>query len=102
LTSYSTTALRHIDELTAHYQQKRRPEAIRNLFAALARVEALIDAGPRRPRAFPATYRELARPGRAWLKEARYWIAYEQTDPPVIVAVFWEGADLGRRYPENP
>jgi plasmid stabilization system protein ParE len=99
---YSATALRHIDELTAHYRRKRRPEAIRNLLAALDKAEALIESGPRRPRAFPATYRGLARPGRAWIKQARYWIAYDLTNPPVVAAVFWEGADLARRYPEVP
>jgi plasmid stabilization system protein ParE len=102
LTEYSATALRQIGELTAHFRKKRRPEAIQNLLAALTRVEAAIAAGPRRTRAFPAGYRELARPGRAWVKEARYWIAYEQTEPPIIVAVFWDAADLGRRYPEVP
>jgi plasmid stabilization system protein ParE len=102
LIDYSAAARRHIRELTAHYRKKRRPEAIRNLVAALERAEKVIAAGPRRPRDFPATYRKLARPGRAWIKEARYWIAYDLTDPPVIAAVFWEGADLARRYPEVP
>jgi len=97
---YSATALRHIDELTAHYRKKRRPEAIRNLVDALRRAEALIAAGPRRPRDFPATYRNLVRPGRAWIKAEPYWVAYDQTSPPVIVAVFWEGADFSRRYPD--
>ena len=99
---YSATALRQIDELAAHYIAKRRPEAVRNLLAALKTAENVIVAGPRHPRSFPATYRSLARPGRAWIKQARYWIAYDLKQPPVIAAVFWEGADLSRRYPDIP
>jgi plasmid stabilization system protein ParE len=71
LIAYSATALRHIDELIAHYNRKRRPEAIRNLLAALEKAEATIAAGPRRPRSFPATYRALARPDRAWTNPGR-------------------------------
>ncbi len=82
-------------------EPKQRPEAIRNLRAALATAEAEIEAGAPRARLFPGTYRRLARPDRAWLKQAIYWIAYAQTNPPVIVAVFWQGADLATRHPEE-
>jgi plasmid stabilization system protein ParE len=102
LIDYTPTARRHVDELILHFRRKRRPEAIRNLLAALMKVEAAIGNGSGRPREFPATYRDLVRPGRAWRKESIYWIAYDRIDPPVIVAVFWEGADLARRYPDVP
>jgi hypothetical protein len=102
LTDYSPTARRHVSELVSYFRMKHRPEAIRNMLAALVRVEAAIETGAGRPRDFPATYRNLARPGRAWRKESIYWIAYDQTDPPVIVAVFWEGADIAGRYPDVP
>jgi hypothetical protein len=102
LIDYTPTARRHVSELILHFRRKRRPEAIRNLLAALMKVEAAIENGSGRPREFPATYRNLARPGRSWRKEAIYWIAYDVTDPPIIVAVFWEGADLARRYPDVP
>ncbi len=81
---------------------KRRPEAVHNLLSALEKAEAAIAAGPRNRRDYPATYRDLARPGRAWIKQAPYWIAYDLQHPQVIAAVFWEGADLARRYPELP
>lgn len=99
---YTPTARRHVNELIAHYRRIRRPEAIRNLHAALAKLEAMIEAGSARPRDFPATYRNLARDGRVWLREGIYWIAYETSEPPIIVAVFWAGADLAGRYPEVP
>ena len=95
----SATARQQVRELTAHYRKSRRPEAIRNLITAVEVARQRLEAGPRRPREYPATYRELALPGRAWLKEGRYWFAYEVSDPPVIAAVFWDAADLLRRYP---
>jgi plasmid stabilization system protein ParE len=100
LIEYTPTARRHVNDLLVQYRNKQRPEAIRNLRDALARVEATIQAGSARPRDFPATYRELARPGRAWLKDGAYWVAYQTSLPPIIVAVFWAAADLASRYVE--
>ena len=40
---------------------------------------------------------ELARPGQAWLKAGRYWIAYGTGTPPVILAVSFETADIPGR-----
>jgi len=45
----------------------------------------------------PRAYPELARPGQAWLKAGRYWIAYGTGTPPVILAVFFETADIPGR-----
>jgi len=39
----------------------------------------------------------LARKGHAWIKAGRYWGAYDTTTPPVIVAVFYEAADIPNR-----
>jgi hypothetical protein len=102
LIGYTPTARRHVNDLIAHYRKIRRPEAIRNMHAALAKVEAMIEGRAARPRDFPATYRALARDGRAWLREGIYWVAYETSEPPIIVAVFWAGADLAGRYPHVP
>jgi hypothetical protein len=41
--------------------------------------------------------RQHSRPGRAWIKSARYWIAYNTAQPPVIVGVFFDAADIPRR-----
>jgi hypothetical protein len=46
----------------------------------------------------PRPYPELARPGQAWLKAGRYWIAYGTGAPPVILAVFFETADIPGRF----
>jgi hypothetical protein len=32
-----------------------------------------------------------------WIKSGRYWIAYRTNPPPLIVAVFFEMANIPRR-----
>jgi len=46
----------------------------------------------------PRPYRNLTQNGRAWLKARRYWIAYTTKVPAVIVGVFFETADIPRRF----
>ena len=99
---YAPSARLHVRQLAEYYRAKQRPEALQNLRAALISAEAAIKNRSPHVRSFPAVYRNLSRPGRAWIKEGIYWIAYNQTDPPVIVAVFWESADFGSRYPDVP
>ena len=41
--------------------------------------------------------RPTAKPGRAWTKAGRYWIAYSTVTPPVILGVFYEAADIPNR-----
>ena len=60
---------------------------------AADRIEADPAAGLPAPRPYP----ELARPGRAWVKAGRYWVLYRTTAPPVIIAVFFETADIPGR-----
>jgi hypothetical protein len=98
LIGYTSEARQHVRDLIAHYRKKLRPEAVRNLNIALARAEDAIARGTARSRAFPASYRDLAMPGRAWIKEGIYWIAFRQTVPPVIIAVFWEQAQIDQRF----
>jgi len=47
----------------------------------------------------PGPYPELAMEGRAWLKAGRYWFAYTKTVPMVVVAAFYEEADIPGRMP---
>jgi hypothetical protein len=39
----------------------------------------------------------MARPGQAWLKAGRYWIAYRRRPHLVIAAVFYETAKIPKR-----
>ena len=90
-------AVQQVRDLKAFYEGKGRAEAIKHLITAVIRaaerIEHRPDAGLLAPRPYPA----LAREGRRWIKAGRYWIAYTTTNPPVIVAVFFEMADLPGR-----
>jgi plasmid stabilization system protein ParE len=93
----SRDAEQQLAALLRHYTRRGRPEAKRNLIAAIddaaARIERDPAAGLRAPRPYP----RLARPGRAWIKVGRYWITYSTTSPPVILGVFYATANIPRR-----
>jgi plasmid stabilization system protein ParE len=97
LIAYTARALRQIDDLIEHYEVRGRTEAIRALFSALDQAEGKIETNPAAGLPAPRPYPQLAHPGRKWLKAGRYWIAYNPTNPPVIVAVFYETADIPGR-----
>lgn len=93
----SRVAERQLDALLEHYAEKGREEAIVNLgqavLTALARIEQSPLAGLAAPRPYPAT----ARSGERWIKEGRYWFGYTLTTPPIVIAVFFETADIPTR-----
>jgi plasmid stabilization system protein ParE len=97
LIEYTPRAIRQLGTLVQHYEDRHRPEAIRGLFAALDAAERTIEGNPSAGLAAPRAYPQVARKGRAWVKAGRYWVAYSTTLPPVIVAVFYETADIPRR-----
>jgi hypothetical protein len=45
----------------------------------------------------PRPYPQLARPGQAWVKAGRYWIAYRRRPRLVIAAVFFDTANFPKR-----
>jgi plasmid stabilization system protein ParE len=97
LTVLSPRAGQQVRELQRHYRDLGRPEAIRGLAAALETAWRTITTSPAAGLPAPRPYPQLARPGWAWVKSGRYWIGY-QTDPaPVIVAVFFETANIPSR-----
>jgi plasmid stabilization system protein ParE len=97
LTAYARRALADIRALRNHYVSKRRPEAIRALNASLAEAEARIARSPGAGLAAPRPYPALASAGSLWILVGRYWIAYRPSDPPLILAVFYDQADIPRR-----
>ena len=68
-----------------------------NLVTVVTRAIERIEATPEDGLNAPGPYPELAQDGRRWIKEGRYWFRYSVTMPPVIVAVFFETADLPGR-----
>lgn len=93
----SSDAERHVAELLQHYARRGRPEAGGKLIAIIDQAAARIERDPNGGLAAPRPYPALARPGRAWVKAGRYWIAYSTTQSPVILGVFYETADIPRR-----
>jgi plasmid stabilization system protein ParE len=94
---YTPRATRQIAALVKHYEDRRRLGAIDALFAALDAGERQIENDPASGLAAPRPYPLLARPGRAWIKAGRYWIAYRTRQSPAIVAIFYETADIPNR-----
>ena len=90
-------ARRQVRALRDHYQELERIEAVRGLRRSLVAAWEKIVANPAAGLSAPRPYPQLARPGRAWIKAGRYWIAYSTNVPVVIVGVFYETADIPRR-----
>jgi plasmid stabilization system protein ParE len=94
LTGYTPRAARQVADLRRHYEERGRPEATAALNAALEVAERRVAEHPEAGLSTPRPYLELARPGRAWIKVGRYWIACRMTSPPLIVAVFYDMANI--------
>jgi plasmid stabilization system protein ParE len=97
LIGFTARAAQQFRELRQYYEDCERPDAIRALIAALEQASRTIEADPEAGFPAPRPYPQLARPGRAWVKSGRYWIAYTTTRPPVIAAVFYETANIPGR-----
>ena len=94
---YTLEAEAQVDALRRHYGERGRIEATQNFDAALNRAEQRIDDASAAGLPAPRPYPTLAKPGRLWIKQGRYWIAYTAAIPPVIVGVFFDTADLPGR-----
>lgn len=95
--SLSPRAEGNLDALLAHYEERGRPEATAGPLAAIEKASARIKNAPGAGLSAPRPYPSLASDGRRWIKEEAYWIAYSTTEPPVILGVFYETADIPRR-----
>lgn len=94
---YAPRALRQIAALRQHYERLERIEPIRTLDAALAEAERKIETDPAAGLPAPRPYPQLARPGLAWVKAGRYWVAYRVTPRLTIATVFYETANIPDR-----
>ena len=94
---YTARAARQVAELREHYERDLRPEASRNLGAALDDAEQRIEGNPTAGLPAPRPYPALVRSGQAWVKAGPYWVRYSIRTPPVITGVFYERADIPSR-----
>jgi len=97
LIPYTRRALRQIDSLIQHYEERERYEAIRAFRAALDEAESTIERNPASGLPAPRPYPSLRRRGRAWVKAGRYWVAYRTGEHPLVVAIFFKTADIPTR-----
>ena len=97
MTTLSRRATRDVAALAHDFRRKNRPEATRNLLAALSQAMKQIADDPSGGLDTPRPYPGLAQPGRVWMKVGRYWFAYSLDDQPVITAVFHDAADIPGR-----
>jgi hypothetical protein len=93
LIGYTDEALEQVRAFRRHYETLARDAAIRALADSEAKIERAPGGGLPAPRPYP----QLARPGWAWIKSGRYWVAYRTGPAPVIVAVFFETANIPGR-----
>ncbi len=97
MTGYTPRAARQVADLRRHSEELGRPEAIAALNATLQMAERRVSEQPEAGLPAPRPYPELARSGLGWIKSGRYWITYRVKPPPLIVAVFYEMADIPQR-----
>jgi plasmid stabilization system protein ParE len=86
-----------VRDLRRHYEKLERPEATRNLIAAIEGAWRTITTDPDSGLPAPRPYPNLTRPGRAWVQSGRYWIAFVTRPSVAIVAVVYDAADIPRR-----
>jgi len=94
----SRAARTQVSGLAKHYDERERPEAVRNLRACLASAAVRIEKHLGLFYPAPRPYPDLTRAGWVWLKEGPYWIAFvSDRRGSIIVAVFYEAADIPGR-----
>ena len=95
--AYTPQATRQVADLRRHYEDLERINAIEALDAALHAAEQRIANNPLLGLTAPRPYPHVARPGRLWTKAGRYWIAYRTKPRVMIVAVFYDTANIPGR-----
>jgi len=95
--AFSRRARKQLVELNRHFEERERPDAIRNLIAALRSALIAIEQDPDAGLPAPRPYPQLARQGTVWVKAGRYWIGYRRRPKLTIVAIFYETANIPGR-----
>jgi plasmid stabilization system protein ParE len=94
----SRKAQGQVASLVRHFEALERPEATRNLRAALVRASERITRGQGLFFDAPRPYPGLTRSGWRWTKEGPYWDAFSlRGATPVIQVVFHDSANIPER-----
>jgi plasmid stabilization system protein ParE len=75
LIAFTPEARRQVRALRQYHEERERAAALRALTVALNSARRKIITNPAVGLAAPRPHPGLARPGRAWIKAGRYWIA---------------------------
>jgi len=67
------------------------------MIVAREHAECRIEQAPETGLPAPRPYPHPAKAGRLWIKAGRYWIACLAERPPVILAEFYDTADIPGR-----
>jgi plasmid stabilization system protein ParE len=97
LISFSRQAAKQLANLRDHYEALDRLDAVRNLAAAMQQASDAIEHDPAAGLPAPRPYPQLARPGLAWVKAGRYWVAYTTAPRLLITGVFYDAANIPNR-----
>jgi plasmid stabilization system protein ParE len=89
---FSPRAKAQLAELRRYYRQKGRPEAARNLIAAMKMAAFKIGRGQSLPA--PRPNPDLQAGGEAWVHVGHYWVLHTTGEPVTVLAVFYDTADI--------
>lgn len=91
-------ARNQIRALRAHYLQKERYDAYRNLITAIREARAKIAADPNGGLPHPRPYPGMAKWGFRWIMVHRYWFGWSMSRGyPVVTNVFDATSRMWRR-----
>jgi len=96
LTRLSPEAEAQLDALLVHYEKRNRPEATRNLIAAVEGAIVQIGTNSSTGVTAPRPYPILASYGFRWIKAGSYWFAYTFTGS-AITGIYYDQANIPNR-----
>lgn len=95
----TATAQGQVEALERHYAALGRDAAAVRMAEAIAMAAVRIEEGAGPFASAPRPYPDLADLGWRWLRQGRYWVAFDTPGEGrhVITGVFYDAADIPRR-----
>ncbi|MDE1148501.1 MAG: hypothetical protein PW843_18095 [Azospirillaceae bacterium] len=98
---FSAEAEAQLASLQDYFEERLWLQALEKLADAVDEAERFILNEPAKGLPAPRPYPWLTQADVAWIKVHRYWFAY-RAQPPLVLALFDETADIPGRYPRTP